>query len=179
MLQVCLTEANSNFSPKTQESQCEPSHRLQVRPSKQGRKEHHQPSHFVHALKQGGARNARGEALGGYPILGELHGGQDELAGMSGTGCSHPSGMPADGFSRRARRQRGDFAAESGILRRRQRPCCWRGALQLHNAWHAPPGLRSQRRQAWGDMGSLQPLTRFQLMASLEACVPSAGKAEK
>lgn len=103
-------------------------------------------------------------------------GRRGKLAGTSGTGCSHPSRMPADGFSRRAQRQLRDFAAESGILRRRQRPRRWRQALQLHNAWHAPPGLRIQQGPAWGEVGSLRRLARFQLMASLEASVPSAGK---
>ena len=155
---------------------------LQVRPSGQGRKEQRKPLRFVHALKQQGARDTRGEPFGGCPVPGSrtLCGRQGELAGTSSTGCSHPSGMPADVFSRRAWRQLGDFAAESGILRRRQRPRRWRQALQLHNnAWHAPPGPRSQHGQAWGDTGSPRPLARFQLMASLGACVPSAGKAEK
>lgn len=54
--------------------------------------------------------------------------------------CSYPSGMPADGYSRRPWRQLEDFAAESGFLQHRQRPRRWHGALQLHEAWHAAPG---------------------------------------
>lgn len=148
---------------------------LQVRPSGQGRKEHHKPLCFVHVFKQRGEEPGTLEVkpLGAARSPGSrtLRGRRGDLAGTSSTGCSHPSGMPADGFSRRAWRRLGDFAAESGILRRRQRPRRWRRALQLHNAWHAPPGPPSQQGQAWGDAGSPRPLAGFQLMASLEARV--------
>lgn len=148
---------------------------------KKGRKEEHKPLHFVHVLSSKESRMLEVKPLGAAPSPGSHtpRGRQGKLAGMSGTRCSHPSRMPADGFSRRAWRQLGDFAAESGILQCRQRPRRWHQALQLHNAWHTPSGLRSQHRQACGDVGSLWPLAHFQLMASLEACVFSAGKADK
>lgn len=41
---------------------------------------------------------------------------QSEPARASGSDCSHPSGMPADGVSRRPWRQLEDFAAGSGFL---------------------------------------------------------------
>lgn len=66
---------------------------------------------------------------------------RNEPASTSGSDCSHPSGMPADGFSRRPRRQLEGFAAEPSFLLHRQSPCPWHWALQLHKAWHEPAGM--------------------------------------
>lgn len=77
---------------------------------------------------------------------------------------AHPTpGVPTqagclNGFSMRAWRQLGDLTAESGAVWCRQRPCRWRQALQLHDAWHTPLRPPSQHRQAWGDTGSPQQL---------------------